>query len=75
MAKRNRLAMLMAKRQMNGKTADSPLAVVPPPNADGIKGTVLLKPNSTLTNNLQYGRKATISQHASTEFLTQPQMQ
>ena len=62
----------MAKRQMKGKNASSPLAVVPPANADSI--TVLPK-TSSLTGKLQYGRKATISQHASTEFLMQQHMQ
>ena len=61
----NRLALLMAKRQMKGKNAESPLAVVPPTNAN----------STTLASKLQFGRKATISQHASTEFLMQQHMQ
>lgn len=72
LAKQNRLAMLMAKRQMNGKNAESPLTVVPPTNAGN--STVLPK-SSSLASKLQYGRKATISQHASTEFLMQQHMQ
>ena len=61
----------MAKRQMNGKNAESPLAVVPPTNA----GNTAVPISSSLASKLQYGRKATISQHASTEFLMQQHMQ
>ena len=58
--KRNKLALLMAKRQANGKS-EPPIARVPDVSAEEPK--------------IHFGRRATISEHAAKEFLMQPSAQ